>query len=41
MMICVSCGTEGMAEPEQMIIKHEEEISILCTPIEDSGFCYL
>ena len=40
-MISVSCGTEVMAEPEQMIIKQEVEKSILSTPIGDSGFCCL
>jgi len=29
-MISVSCGTEVMAEPEQIIIKQEVEKSILC-----------
>jgi hypothetical protein len=40
-MISVSCGTEVMAEPEQMIIKQEVEKSILSTPIVGSGFCCL
>ena len=36
-MISVSCGTEVMAEPEQMIVIQEAEKPILLTPIEDSG----
>jgi hypothetical protein len=32
-MISVSCGTEVMAESEQMIIKQEVEKSILSSPI--------
>ena len=40
-MISVSCGTEVMAEPEQIIIKQEVEKSILCAPIGESGFCCL
>ena len=40
-MISVSCGTEVMAEPEQIIIKQDVEKSILCAPIGESGFCYL
>jgi hypothetical protein len=37
-LISVSCGTEVMAEPGQIIIKLEVEKSILYTPIRDSGF---
>ena len=33
------CGSEVMAEPEQIIIKQEVEKSILLAPIEESGFC--
>ena len=40
-MISVSCGTEVIAEPEQMIIKQEVEKSIFSTPIVGSGFCCL
>jgi hypothetical protein len=40
-MISVSCGTEVMAEPEQIIIKQELEKSILFAPIVESGFCCL
>ena len=40
-MISVSCGTEVMAEPEQIIIKQEVEKSILFTSKRDSGFCCL
>ena len=40
-MISVSCGTEVMAEPEQIIIKQQVEKSILCAPIGESGFCCL
>ena len=36
-IISVSCGTEVMAEPEQMIVIQEAEKPILLTPIEDSG----
>jgi hypothetical protein len=34
-MISVSCGTEVMAEPEQMIVIQEAEKPIVITPIED------
>ena len=40
-MISVSCGTEVMAEPEQIINKQEVEKSILFGPIGESGFCCL
>ena len=40
-MISVSCGTEVMAEPEQIIIKKEVEKSTLCAPIGELGFCCL
>jgi len=40
-MISISCGTEVMAEPEQIIVKQEVEKSILCVPIWESGFCCL
>ena len=40
-MISVSCGTEVMAEPEQIIIKQELEKSILFAPIGESEFCCL
>jgi hypothetical protein len=40
-MISVSCGTEVMAEPEQIITKQEVEKSILYAPIGESGFCCL
>jgi len=40
-MISVSCGTEVIAEPEQMIIKQEVEKSIFSLPIVGSGFCCL
>ena len=36
-MISVSCGTEVMAEPEQIIIKQEVEKSILYNPIGGRG----
>ena len=37
-MISVSCGTEVMAEPEQIIIKQEVEKSILSSPIGTQDF---
>jgi len=40
-MISVSCGTEVMVEPEQIIIKQEVEKSILFAPTGESGFCCL
>jgi hypothetical protein len=40
-MISVSCGTEVIAEPEQMIIKQEVKKSIFSPPIVGSGFCCL
>ena len=40
-MISVSCGTELMAEPEQIVIEQVVEKSILCAPIGESGFCCL
>jgi len=41
MMISVSCGTEVMAEQEQIIIKQELEKSILYTPIRGSRLFFL
>ena len=40
-MISVSCGTEVIAESEQMIIKQEVEKSFFSSPIGGSGFCCL
>ena len=36
-MISVSCGTEVMADPDQMIVIKEAMKPIVFTPIEDSG----
>ncbi len=40
-IISVSCGTEVIAEPWQILIKQEVEKSVLCAPIGESGFCCL